>query len=248
MAFSAHTIKVLFARSGNRCAHPVCDAELVAAASAEDPDAVIGQIAHIVAQSDNGPRADPSLSANERDLAQNLVLLCPTHHRVADSQENTYSIDDMARWKREHEALVESQMQALASNLTFIELEVVAHHVAITPGPASTSFELLTVQEKLTYNDLAAATERDLRIGMLGADVAREYIAQNALIDPDFPERLRAGFVSEYQALVRRGLAGDELFVALREFASPGWQGLQRQVAGLAVLTHLFRICEVFES
>jgi hypothetical protein len=72
-------------------------------------------------------------------------------------------------------------------------------------------------------------------------------VARRALMSPGFPERLRGGFLAEYDRLYADGLRGDELFLALRAFAAPPHTDLNRQTAGLAVLVHLFRICEVFD-
>jgi hypothetical protein len=55
---------------------------------ANEPAAVVGQTAHIVAHGDQGPRADPSYPSERRNLAENLVLLCPTHHVLVDAQDS----------------------------------------------------------------------------------------------------------------------------------------------------------------
>jgi len=60
---------------GAVCAFPGCGQWLVQAASANDRAAVVGQLAHIVAHSDQGPRADPSYRPERRNLAENLILL-----------------------------------------------------------------------------------------------------------------------------------------------------------------------------
>ncbi|WP_063002578.1 hypothetical protein [Nocardia mikamii] len=44
----------------------------------------LGEIAHIVADSPNGPRGDSPLTAAARNDYQNLILLCNQHHRVGN--------------------------------------------------------------------------------------------------------------------------------------------------------------------
>lgn len=69
-----------------------------------------------------------------------------------------------------------------------------------------------------------------------------------ALYDTTFPERLRQGFITEYNSLRDTdGLTGDALFYALVDFTSGSISDLKRQAAGLAVLGYLFECCEVFE-
>lgn len=247
MAVSQTTARLLGLKSGNVCAKTGCNQQLTEPATALDPEVIIGQIAHIVSQSDDGPRADPTMPQDERDAPENLVLLCREHHVVADRQENTYTIEEMRRWKREHEAAVARQMETLAGRMTFAELEIVADAVATTAQTSSSGFSLTAVRTKMTKNQLTDRVATDMSVGMLRADLVKEYVAERASLQPHFPERLKAGFVAEYERLYGLGHRGDDLFVALRAFAAAPHHDLMRQVAGLAVLVHLFRICEVFE-
>ncbi len=99
----------------------------------------------------------------------------------------------------------------------------------------------------MTKNGLSDHISHDMSVGMLGADLVKDYIATRAAHDTDFPDRLRGGFVHEYNQLYDSGLRGDELFFGLRNFVAAPHHDLTCQVAGLAVFVHLFRICEVFE-
>jgi len=184
---------------------------------------------------------------DERDAPENLLLLCAEHHRVADRQENTYTVEEMRRWKREHEAQVHQQMETIAGRMTFAELEIVADAVASSPITAKSGFNLTAVRAKMTTNQLSDRVANDMSVGMVGADLVQNYVAMRASHDADFPDRLRGGFMTEYDRLSGLGLRGDGLFLALRSFAAAAHHDLTRQVAGLAVLVHLFRICEVFE-
>jgi hypothetical protein len=247
MAISVKTAKIVLIKSGNRCAVPGCGERLTEPATAEDEAALIGQIAHIVSEADEGPRADPAMPLAERNAEPNLVALCPKHHRIADQQENTYTVDEMRAWKDAHEALVDSQMESVVGQLTFTELELVADAVMATSAEATSGFQLTDIRPKMAKNQLTDRVSRDIATGMLGADVVKDYVARRALMAPDFPDRLRGGFLGEYDRLYGQGLRGDELFLALRSFAAPAHTDLNRQTAGLAVLVHLFRICELFE-
>ncbi len=69
---------------------------------------VIGEEAHIVAEEDNGPRGDPSMPVSERNAFSNLILLCPTHHRLIDKEHGRhYTVAILVQMKADHEALVE---------------------------------------------------------------------------------------------------------------------------------------------
>ena len=92
------TVKRLFAVSRNRCAFPNCESPLV-----EDSGTVTGEIAHIRAASENGPRFDHEQSDEERHSFANLMLLCGRHHKVIDSEVEHYSTAFLTEMKRTHE-------------------------------------------------------------------------------------------------------------------------------------------------
>ena len=102
--YAKRTLQILFGLSGNQCAAPGCTSPIIAPATEKSDEAIIGQIAHIYAHSDKGPRGNPDMPESERDLPPNLLLLCGVHHPLVDKQEETYPADMLLEWKREHEA------------------------------------------------------------------------------------------------------------------------------------------------
>lgn len=96
---SIKTVKMLYATSGGICAYPECNTKLVDPTSG----ALLGEMCHITAASEGGPRYDPSLSDNERNEIDNLIILCPTHHSLIDQDSNNYPADKLRQIKVEHE-------------------------------------------------------------------------------------------------------------------------------------------------
>ncbi len=94
-------VKSLFAYSGNRCAFPGCGQALVESKKLKK---VVGEIAHIVAHGEDGPRADKSFPVDQLNLHENLVLLCPTCHTRVDKYEHQYTSKVLREMKRAHEA------------------------------------------------------------------------------------------------------------------------------------------------
>lgn len=109
MAVSDKTRKVLWGRSGNRCA--ICRRLLVMNATDSDTESVIGDECHIVAHEPDGPRGDSSLTAEERDNYPNLILLCKVHHKLVDDQPNTYPVERLEEIKRRHEIWVRETLK-----------------------------------------------------------------------------------------------------------------------------------------
>ena len=111
--YTQKTLKILFGSSGNQCAHPECTNNVIEPATEKSDAAVIAQICHIYAFSTNGPRGKAGLTNEELNSPENLILLCPNHHVVVDKQHETYPVELLKQWKREHEAKVrENQISA----------------------------------------------------------------------------------------------------------------------------------------
>lgn len=100
--------KRLWTRAGNQCAWPACRQEVVEGGVESAPHGlIIGEEAHIVSESDDGPRADPAMPVPERNSYGNIILLCPTHHTFIDKEEGVhYSVELLQEMKRAHETLV----------------------------------------------------------------------------------------------------------------------------------------------
>ncbi len=108
MTISDKTRKILWGRSGNRCA--LCRRELVMAGDDSNGDSIIGEECHIVAKSTTGPRGNYPLETGKRDLYDNLILLCRVHHKLIDDQPNKYTVNFLLKLKREHEEWVRNAL------------------------------------------------------------------------------------------------------------------------------------------
>lgn len=82
----------------------------------------LGELAHNNAASDAGPRADPGLSAADRNNAENLLLLCGAHHPDVDkpTQLDIFTVDQLVLIKREHEARIRLATDRVGSQRTAV--------------------------------------------------------------------------------------------------------------------------------
>lgn len=108
MPLSDKTRKALWGRSGNRCA--ICKHELVIDATDQDDESVVGDECHIVSAREKGPRHDPSYPKDNLDSYENLILLCRTHHKMVDDQQDTYTVDILRQMELNHEAWVSQKL------------------------------------------------------------------------------------------------------------------------------------------
>lgn len=93
-------IKRLFALSHNACAFPGCDQKLADV----DWPTVQAEICHIYGLNPNSARHDPSMTDEERNSFENLILLCPNHHRLIDDLEpQHWPAERLLQLKADHE-------------------------------------------------------------------------------------------------------------------------------------------------
>ncbi|MFJ5608195.1 hypothetical protein ACIQCJ_02195 [Streptomyces sp. NPDC093221] len=137
----------LFMLSGNECAWAKCRQVLVPA-----DGGWFGEIAHIRAAEEGGPRADKTMTNNERRAFENLLLLCAKHHQLIDDTEtrHRYSRTFLEGVKRRHESRYERALDDFGRN----EQEFVDHthanvvtHCSTLLGFYGTDF--LTEEERL---------------------------------------------------------------------------------------------------
>lgn len=93
---------MLWGRSGNTCALPTCRKNLVEDETQTDDASIVGDEAHIVAREENGPRGKSSLTPEERDKYNNLILMCKVHHKMIDDQPLEYTVEKLHQMKTQH--------------------------------------------------------------------------------------------------------------------------------------------------
>jgi hypothetical protein len=105
------TIKKLFALSGNICAFPDCTQAIV-----NENEDIIGQICHIEAAEENGPRFNKDQSDEARRSFENLIILCPNHH-VITHNINIYSVEKLKQIKAKHENKYKNKQYQISNHL-----------------------------------------------------------------------------------------------------------------------------------
>ena len=97
----------LWARAAGRCQYRGCNQDLVGDLVSGNEDALFGFIAHIVADSAEGPRGDPVRSLQLAKSLDNLMLLCAVHHKLIDVDDEAGHPETLLlAMKAEHEARV----------------------------------------------------------------------------------------------------------------------------------------------
>src|SRR5688572_21610059 len=102
--FLQPTIRILADRVNSTCSSPGCRAATRGPRSRSDKAANIGVACHIVAASpDGGPRADASLTSEERSHFNNGIWLCENCAKLIDTDTERYTTELLKQWKQEAE-------------------------------------------------------------------------------------------------------------------------------------------------
>lgn len=99
--------RITLIRAGNRCAYPGCQIALF-----DSSGTPMAEVANIEAISPGGPRYNANW-AEQQPIAdiENLIVLCPNHHRLVDSDPIKYSVDWLRKAKKDHESSMLSLSQ-----------------------------------------------------------------------------------------------------------------------------------------
>jgi hypothetical protein len=247
-SYSSKTLKVLFGLSGNRCAVPGCNNPLIAAGTDVSDELVVGQICHIYAASDDGPRGKPGLTAAQRNAPSNLILCCPTHHVVVDGQHKDYPASKLLEWKRTQERAYRTRLSFSINSIGYSELEIAARALMSNQAPSASDTTIISPKNKIKKKWLSPSVEFLLNICATKPYEVETVLLKAAQLDSTFPERLREGFISRYNQYKADGYKRDDLFYSLYEWAGGGGNDVSREAAGLCILSHLFVICDVFDK
>ncbi len=192
MSISDRTRKLLWGRSGNRCA--ICRAELIMCASPPDQESVVGDECHIVSARPCGPRHEPDLSADEADAYPNLLLLCRVHHKLVDDQATAFTKDVLIQIKSKHEEWVASVL-ASERNPSSVRIRRLKENIPEYLTRITSGKELLQLVQgccasTTNYDELTDEVEVELIGDFL--QTVRDWV--DLLVDVEPSQRVRAEF------------------------------------------------------
>ena len=87
-----------------------------------------------------------------------------------------------------------------------------------------------------------------LQMGAAKSFEVEQLLMKATQLNPQFPDKLREGFLVKYISLHESGLRSDDLFLAMYDWAGGSSKKKDREAAGLCILSHLFIICVIFEK
>lgn len=244
-------------RSGNVCAkcHKALSVDY-----ADGSVRAIGECAHIEGEHGGNPvthkpaaaRYNPSMTDQERNSFPNLIYMCTDCHSEIDKipeGEQNFPVAYLKQLKHNHENAIRQVIINAFPEVGFQELaEATQWTATISPNEPTGDYSLVKVSDKMAKNDISADNLVVIRSGLGLAPEIKKFIEMMAQTDPQFPERLRDGFLEYYYKFRKDGARGDELFESMCQLAQRGFTSQRGKSAGLAVFIYMFEICEVFEK
>lgn len=101
------TVKIqLWGRAAGRCQFDSCN-KVLWRDDLTQTEFNIAYIAHIIADSPDGPRGDKIESPRLKKDISNLMLMCDVHHRMIDNDEHEYTVEKLKEMKAKHEDRIE---------------------------------------------------------------------------------------------------------------------------------------------
>ncbi|MFI0426663.1 MAG: ABC-three component system protein [Flavobacterium sp.] len=145
--YSQLTLKRLFALSGNKCAFPGCNIIFTNNETTEN----LSNICHIE-DAEEGGRYNPDMNDSERASFDNLILLCPTHHKITDNLA-LFSVENLREMKRNHETNYLNER--LTNNPSMLSNAINAiSNLDLENDIETDSLKIFNLKEKIAYNQV----------------------------------------------------------------------------------------------
>lgn len=240
-SISQKNIKLLWGRSGNKCA--ICKSLL----SVEDENnTILGEMAHIKGENKTSARWDSSLSENEKNDYDNLILLCSPCHKIIDGNESKYSKETLKEIKRSHENLIKSTLMQNILSVNFSELDKICKGLAgqIDISNNIVNFDRIKQRDKAIRNNFSEDVQSLIKVGLTQSNRVSTYL--NKQPDLKFGDRLKSEFIRKYTELMKNGSSGDQLFYEMVEFASLNKEGFR--AVSITLNSYFFELCEVYKK
>jgi len=117
----------LWIAAGGRCEYPGCN-KLLGFDDIEQIEINYSNMAHIVGAVPGGPRGNSTLSPELATSISNLMLLCPQHNHLIDSDEHKYTVEFLHKRKRLRESAIKNLFDKIgAERTTVIKFRTLIH-------------------------------------------------------------------------------------------------------------------------
>lgn len=205
MAITDKTRKILWGKSGNKCA--ICKQELVREDNFQSNYSIIGEECHIISGKKNGPRYDPSFPVEKLDSYENLILLCASDHKMIDDFSEIYTVEKLRQIKEQHEKWVSKNIygEDMVPKIKLIKQKIPDYLIQINSGK-----ELLNIIEgahAFSYDYDNIEKEEELRIISSFLDYVYDWGDLAYELGPGANLKIEYDFTKYIETLSKYGLS-----------------------------------------
>ncbi|CAC9475779.1 hypothetical protein BSPLISOX_131 [uncultured Gammaproteobacteria bacterium] len=143
------TIKRLYAKSGNQCSFPNCKQQFFSGNSTNN----MSQVCHIEAAEKGGQRYNHNSTDELRRQYDNLILLCPTHHKTTDDIDK-YPVEVLKSMKSEHENKMEERKVSDKPTIFVTAINALVN-IEFSNEDDIDSFNNFSINDKIDHNQIA---------------------------------------------------------------------------------------------
>lgn len=200
MEITDKTRKLLWGKSGNRCA--MCRHVLCVDATLDDDESIVGDECHIVSKKENGPRFDSAYPKDRLDSYENLILLCRIHHKQMDDQNTTYTAEILKGIKVNHEAWVSRQLDKEPKVPTEMRIKRISQNIPkylqrITMG--KDIFNIVEGAHTFQFDNDELVSEEEVKIVGEFLDIVKDW----GDIGPDLDPSSQVGATFRLTSLIK---------------------------------------------
>ncbi len=135
--FDRKIIEILTKRAAYICSNPECRSLTIAPSGVDETKIIyIGEVAHIIAASRNGPRSREDFSDDSIKDISNGIFLCSVCAEMIDKNNGIdFSVETLRQWKTDHEKWVRDNLnKKLENNMVIINGQHIAKGVGVITG------------------------------------------------------------------------------------------------------------------
>ena len=180
---------ILWAKAAGRCEFPGCN-KILYRDELTKAEYNSSLIAHIIADSPDGPRGDEELSpAMAKDIS-NLMLMCHEHHKLIDGEhKDDYPVETLQEYKKRHEDRIERLTDISEEYKTWVVLY--GANVGHQSSPLSVKKAHLAIAESGYYPATSEPIELSLKNSVIKDHHNEYWLIEKRNLEELFNQKLK---------------------------------------------------------
>lgn len=229
------------------CGKPSCQQNLNIRTAKSGAMTTIGEMAHIIAAQDDGPRGEPTFAPELRERYDNLILLCPICHPEVDNPANygVFPKQELRSWKEQQRAQRRAAVARSREQPAIGELADLLDGLATADPVFGDSFDRVNLTKKIEVNSLSTTTSATIRRNVVHVPMVTNQIILVERFRPNYGEMIKTRMAAEWLSLADQGMQGDFAFATLKDMLMFNHGRVGSEGIVDIVLAYFFELCTI---